>query len=100
MSDSLAWTSALGEAYYNQPDDVMKAIQSLRSRAVEAGTLKSTAQQKVEVQPAPPPVSSEGVAQPAAQQQTVIIHPTQQDVVHPPQYDPPPPPPPPLPPPP
>ena len=53
MSESLAWTSALGEAYYNQPDDVMAAIQALRSRAVEAGTLKSTAQQKVEVQPAP-----------------------------------------------
>ena len=88
MSDSLAWTSALGEAYYNQPDDVMEAIQSLRSRAVEAGTLKSTAQQKVEVQPAPPPVSSEGVAQPAAQQQTVIIQPAQQDVVYAPQYDP------------
>ena len=43
MSDSLAWTSALGEAYYNQPDEVMKAIQTMRSRAVEAGTLKSTA---------------------------------------------------------
>src|SRR5271170_6838173 len=88
MSDSLAWTSALGEAYYNQPDDVMQAIQSLRSRAVEAGTLKSTAQQKVEVQPAPPPVSSEGGAQPAAQQQTVIIQPAQQDVVYAPQYNP------------
>ncbi len=88
MSDSLAWTSALGEAYYNQPDDVMKAIQSLRSRAVEAGTLKSTAQQKVEVQPAPPPVSSGGEAQPVAQQQTVIIQPAQQDVVYAPQYDP------------
>src|SRR5579863_2171783 len=48
MSDSLAWTSALGEAYYNQPDDVMAAIQALRSRAVEAGTLKSSEQQKVE----------------------------------------------------
>src|SRR5271154_6173572 len=64
MSESLAWTSALGEAYYNQPDDVMTAIQSLRSRAVEPGPLKSTAQQREEVQPAPPPVSSEGGAQP------------------------------------
>ena len=88
MSDSLAWTSSLGEAYYNQPDDVMEAIQALRSRAVAAGTLKSTAQQKVEVQPAPPPVSSEGEAQPAAQQQTVIIQPAQQDVVYAPQYNP------------
>ena len=46
MSDSLAWTSALGEAYYNQPDAVMAAIQALRNRAVEAGTLKSYATTK------------------------------------------------------
>jgi hypothetical protein len=26
MNDNLAWTSALGEAYYNQPDDVMAAV--------------------------------------------------------------------------
>ncbi len=42
MNDSLAWTSALGEAYYNQPADVMNAIQVLRNMAVNAGTLKST----------------------------------------------------------
>ena len=42
MNDNLAWTSALGEAYYNQPADVMNAIQVLRNMAVNAGTLKST----------------------------------------------------------
>jgi len=54
---------------------------------VEAGTLKSTEKQKVEVQPAPPPVSSEGEAQPAAPQQTVIIQPAEQGVVYAPQYN-------------
>lgn len=49
MNDNLAWTSALGEAYYNQPSDVMNAIQTLRNMAVNAGTLKTTPQQKVEV---------------------------------------------------
>src|SRR5208282_342315 len=44
MNDSLAWTSALGEAYYNQPADVMNAIQVLRKMAMDAGTLKSTSQ--------------------------------------------------------
>jgi hypothetical protein len=39
MNDNLAWTSSLGEAYYNQPGDVMNAIQVLRNRAVNAGTL-------------------------------------------------------------
>src|SRR5271167_3525675 len=52
MSDSLAWTSALGEAYYNQPGDVMNAIQTMRNMALSAGTLKTTPQQTVEVQPA------------------------------------------------
>ena len=42
MNDNLAWTSALGEAYYNQPADVMNAIQVLRKMAMDAGTLKST----------------------------------------------------------
>src|SRR5258708_29182675 len=53
MNDSLAWTSALGEAYYNQPGDVMIAIQTMRNMAINAGTLKTTPQQKVEVEPAP-----------------------------------------------
>jgi hypothetical protein len=30
MSESLAWTSALGEAYYNQPNDLLAAIQVMR----------------------------------------------------------------------
>src|ERR1039458_4134200 len=71
MNDSLAWTSALGEAYYNQPADVMDATQVLRNRAINAGTLKSTSQQKVEVQPAPP--AAQGGAQPSVQQTVIKI---------------------------
>src|SRR5271169_56902 len=78
MNDSLSWTSALGEAYYNQPADVMNAIQVLRNMAVNAGTLKSTPQQIVEVQPAPP--AAHGSAQPSVQQ-TVIIQPAQPNTV-------------------
>jgi len=85
MNDSLAWTSALGEAYYNQPADVMNAIQVLRNRAINAGTLKSTSQQKVEVQPAPP--AAQGGAQPSMQQ-TIIIQPAQPNTVYVPQYNP------------
>ena len=85
MNDSLAWTSALGEAYYNQPADVMNAIQVLRNMAVNAGTLKSTPQQRVEIQPAPP--AAQGGAQPSVQQ-TVIIQPAQPNTVYVPQYNP------------
>src|SRR3984893_736514 len=86
MNDSLAWTSSLGEAYYNQPADVMNAIQVLRNMAMAAGTLKSTDQQKVEVQP-PPPATQGSSAQPSVQQ-TVIIQPSQPNTVYVPQYNP------------
>jgi len=85
MNDSLAWTSALGEAYYNQPADVMNAIQVMRNMAVNAGTLKSTDQQKVEVEPSPP--TTQGGPQPSVQQ-TVIIQPAQPNTVYVPQYNP------------
>jgi uncharacterized protein DUF3300 len=86
MSDNLAWTSALGEAYYNQPADVLNAIQVLRTMAMDAGTLKSTAQQEVLVQAAPQ-AETQGAGQPAPQQ-TVIIQPAQPNVVYVPSYNP------------
>jgi hypothetical protein len=85
MNDSLGWTSALGEAYYNQPADVMNAIQVMRNRAMAAGTLKSTAQQNVQVQPAPAAVEGQP---PPSVQQTVIIQPAQPNTVYVPQYNP------------
>ncbi len=85
MNDNLAWTSALGEAYYNQPADVMTAIQVMRKMAIDAGTLKSTPQQKVEVEPVPS--AAQGGAQPSVQQ-TVIIQPVQPNTVYVPQYNP------------
>lgn len=86
MSESLAWTSALGEAYYNQPNDVMAALQVMRKRAMDAGTLKSTPQQKVEVQQAP--ASAAQGAQQAAQQQVIVIQPAQPNTVYVPAYNP------------
>jgi hypothetical protein len=83
MNDSLGWTSELGEAYYNQPGDVMTAIQILRNQAMAAGTLKTTAQQTVETQPGPPAEPG----QPSVQQ-TVIIQPAQPNTVYVPQYNP------------
>jgi Protein of unknown function (DUF3300) len=41
LASNLSWTSELGDAYYNQPSDVMNAIQVMRQRAKKAGTLKS-----------------------------------------------------------
>jgi hypothetical protein len=47
MNQNLAWTTQLGNAYYNQPQDVMQTVQVLRQRAQDAGNLQSTPQEDV-----------------------------------------------------
>jgi len=44
MGSKLQWTQNLGNAYKLQPGDMMKAVQVLRKRALQAGTLKSNQQ--------------------------------------------------------
>jgi hypothetical protein len=72
MAKNLTWTSSLGEAYHNQPSEVMAAIQVLRVKAKDAGHLKSTPEMTV------------------AQQtpQTIVIEPANPQVVYLPTYDP------------
>jgi hypothetical protein len=45
MDRNLEWTTDLGNAYYNQPQDVLEAVQVMRRRAQAAGTLRSTPQE-------------------------------------------------------
>jgi len=71
MDKNLSWTSSLGDAYYNQQQDVMDAIQVMRQKAEATGNLKSTPQQTVETQGS-----------------TVVIQPASPDVVYVPAYDP------------
>lgn len=47
MDRNLQWTTDLGNAYYNQPQDVFEAIQVMRRRAQQAGNLQSTPQEAV-----------------------------------------------------
>ena len=47
MNHDLEWTTNLGNAYYNQPQDVMETVQVLRDRAEQAGNLQSTPQEEV-----------------------------------------------------
>lgn len=47
MDRNLQWTTQLGNAYFNQPQDVMQTVQVLRQRAQSAGTLQSTPQETV-----------------------------------------------------
>src|SRR5271165_4661965 len=71
MDKNLSWTSTLGDAYYNQQQDVMDAVQVMRSKAEQAGNLKTTPQQTV-----------------TTQGSTIIIQPAAPDVVYVPAYDP------------
>ena len=47
MDHDLQWTTDLGNAYYNQPQDVLQTIQVLRQRAQAAGNLQTTPQEAV-----------------------------------------------------
>src|SRR5271154_2310757 len=47
MDKNLSWTSSLGDAYYNQQQDVMDAVQAMRKKAEASGNLKSSQQQTV-----------------------------------------------------
>lgn len=71
MDKNLSWTSSLGEAYVNQPEDVMDAVQVMRARAQEAGNLKSNQQERV-----------------TTQGQTIVIEAAEPEVVYVPVYDP------------
>jgi Protein of unknown function (DUF3300) len=94
MASNLSWTSALGDAYFNIPQDVMNAVQVMRQRASQAGNLKSGAQQTVTTEPAAPQqpqASSDQQQQPTIVQappQTIVIQPAQPDVVYVPSYNP------------
>ena len=50
LSDDLDWTTSLGDAIVNQPQDVANVIQLLRTKAQDAGTLKTTKEQVVTTQ--------------------------------------------------
>jgi uncharacterized membrane protein YgcG len=71
MNKNLSWTSALGDAYVSQSQNVLDAVQAMRQRAQQSGNLTSTPQEAV---------TTEG--------QTIEIQPADPDVVYVPEYDP------------
>lgn len=71
MDKNLSWTTALGDAYYNQQQDVLDAVQVMRQRAEGAGNLRTTSQQRV-----------------IRQEREIIIEPVDPDYCYLPIYDP------------
>jgi Protein of unknown function (DUF3300) len=71
MDLNLQWTTALGQAYYNQQQAVLDAVQVMRQRAQAAGNLQNTPQQNV-----------------TTQGSTIVIQPAVPDTCYLPYYDP------------
>jgi hypothetical protein len=71
MDKNISWTSELGDVNLNQQTDVMGAVQVLRQKAQQAGSLKSTPQQTV-----------------TDQGSNIVIQPADPQVVYVPDYDP------------
>jgi hypothetical protein len=71
MDKNLSWTSALGEAYVNGPQNVLDTVQVMRQRAQRAGNLRNTPQESI--------TTEDG---------TISIEPADPQVVYVPEYDP------------
>ena len=71
MSKNLSWTSALGDAYFNDQAGVTAAVQKLRKQAHDSGNLKTTKEQTV-----------------TTQGQTIVIQPANPQIVYVPTYNP------------
>jgi hypothetical protein len=73
MNDQLDWTQRLGDAFLDQQEQVMDTVQQFRRRAQAQGSLRSTNEQRVFVDP---------------QTQEIIVEPVAPQVVYVPVYDP------------
>lgn len=76
MVEQMDWTTRVGKAFAADQSSVFASIQRLRSKARDAGKLKSTSQQEVETR-----TTSSG-------QQVIVIEPANPQVVYVPQYNP------------
>src|SRR5271169_5016807 len=75
LNDDVSWTTALGNAFLAQQQDVMDAVQRMRQKAQQAGKLQSTPQENV--------VTTSDGGQPV-----IEIEPSSPDVIYVPVYDP------------
>ncbi len=71
LNTNMGWTTQLGNAYYNQPQDVLSAVQNMRQRAYAAGNLRTTPQLAVTYEPG-----------------DILIVPASSNIVYVPYYDP------------
>jgi hypothetical protein len=75
LADDIQWTTDLGNAFLAQQSDVMDAIQRMRKKAQDKGSLQSNEQQKVQVQT-------------VESKQVIVIEQANPEVIYVPSYDP------------
>src|SRR6516165_6840823 len=75
LSDDIQWTTNLGNAFLAQQNDVMAAVQRMRSKAKSKGALESTPQQVVQTKT-------------VESQQVIVIEQANPQVVYVPSYNP------------
>ncbi len=71
MDQNLEWTTQVGEAFLDQPADVMNTIQQLRAQAIAAGNLTDCPQQRI-----------------VKEESCIRIVPAESEMIYVPQYDP------------
>jgi hypothetical protein len=75
LAENIKWTTDLGNAFLAQQADVMDAVQRMRKKAQDKGSLKTTEQQKVETQV-------------VEQKQVIVIEQANPQVIYVPTYNP------------
>jgi hypothetical protein len=75
LTETISWTTDLGNAFLAQQGDVMDAVQRMRKKAQDKGTFKSTEQQTVETRV----IENKSV---------IVVEQTNPQVVYVPSYDP------------
>ena len=76
LADDIQWTTDLGNAFLAQQKDVMDAVQRMRKKAQDKGTLTSNEQQKVQTQTV------------ESGQSVIVIEQANPQVIYVPSYDP------------
>ena len=75
LNADMAWTTDLGNAFLSQQADVMSAVQRMRAQAMDAGKLRSNAQETV-------------TTQLQGDQSAIVIQPANPQIVYVPYYNP------------
>jgi hypothetical protein len=88
LGENPQWVRDLGDAFLDQPGDVMDSVQFLRGKAKDAGNLASNEQQVITVEPAPPPPQVVVVTAPPPPTQIIVIAPANPRVVFVPIFNP------------